>query len=204
MGGDLACEDRVLGTHALLDEGVADAVHQRDAAGVLDRLGHGPTRADVVDDLLAGGPLEDSLSHECRREVPWHELTRVVDEETAVGVTVIGDADVGGLLLHLANDELAILGEKRVRLVVREAPVRVEVTAHDVELRQLLEYRREHRAGHPVRGVDDHSERPDRLHVDEREHLGDEARPDVLLAHRPARSLRLEVALRERPDLSQP
>ena len=52
---DLAGEDGVLLAHAVLDEGVADAVDQRDAAGALDRLPHRPARADVVDDLRRPG-----------------------------------------------------------------------------------------------------------------------------------------------------
>ena len=35
---------------------------------------------------------------------------------------------------HLRDDELAVLGKERVGLVVREAPVRLEVAADDVEL----------------------------------------------------------------------
>ena len=54
---------------------------------------------------------------------------------TAVGVAVVRDPQIRRLLLHLRDDELAVLGEQWIRLVVREAPVRLEVAAHDVELR---------------------------------------------------------------------
>ena len=150
------------------------------AAGALDRLRHGPARAHVVDHLRAGLLLEHGLGEQRRREVAGDELAGVVDEEAAVGVAVEGDAEVGALLERLADDELAVLGQQRVRLVVREAPVRLEVARDGVD-RQPLEHRRQHRAGHPVRGVDDDAQRPDRLEVDEREHALDVRRPDVLL-----------------------
>ena len=62
----------------------------------------------------------------------------------------------------LRDDELAVLRQERVRLVVRERPVRLEVTADDVEHRQPVEHRRQHRPGHPVRRVDHDPERPER------------------------------------------
>ena len=95
---DLAGEDGVLGAHALLDERVADAIHERRPAGPLDRLGNGPARAHVVDDLLAGRLREHGLGEERGHEVAGDELARVVDEEAAVGVAVVRDAEVCSLL----------------------------------------------------------------------------------------------------------
>ncbi len=155
----LAGEDRVLVAHPLLDERMADAVDQRDAARALDRLGHRPGGAHVVDHLAAGLLLENRLGEQRGREVAGDELARVVDEEAAVGVAVVGDAEVGALLAHLLDDELAVLGQQRIRLVVRERTVGLEVAAHDLDLRQPLEHRRQHRAGHPVRRVDDDPQR---------------------------------------------
>ena len=63
---DLAGERGVVLAHPLLDERVADAVDERHAAGALDRLGHGPARAHVVDDLRAGLLLEDDLGEAAR------------------------------------------------------------------------------------------------------------------------------------------
>ena len=107
---------------------------------------------------------------------PGHELAGVVDEEAAIGVAVVGDPEVGPGLPRALDDELAVLGEERVRLVVREGSVGLEVAADGVD-RQPLEHGREHRPGHPVRGVDHDPERLDGVLVDEREHLLDEPRP---------------------------
>ncbi len=181
MARDLAAEGGVLLAHHVLDEGVADAADDRDAPGPLDRLGHGPARAHVVDDLRARLLLQDRLGQERGGEVTGDELAGVVDEEAAVGVPVERDAEIGLLLEGLADDELAVLGQERVRLVVREGSVRLEVAADGVD-RQPLEDGREHRAAHPVRGVDDDPERLDLLDVDEREDAVDVRRPDVVLA----------------------
>src|SRR6266516_2667068 len=48
---DLAAECRVVLAHAVLDEGVPDAVDERHASGAFDRLRHRPARTHVVDDL---------------------------------------------------------------------------------------------------------------------------------------------------------
>ncbi len=190
MSRDLASEHGALRAHALLDERVPHTVHERDSSGTLDRLRDGPARAHVVDHLLAGSFREHGFRHERCREVTRDEFACVVDEEAAIRVPVIRDSEVRGFLRHLPNDELAVLREERIRLVVREAPVRLEVTPDDVELRQFLEHRREHGAGHPVRRVDDDTQRADRVHVDEGEDFRDEAWPDVLGPQRAA-SLRV-------------
>ena len=176
---DLAGEDRVLLAHPVLDERVADAVDQRRAAGRGDRARHRPAGADVVEDGPAGALAEHHLGEQRGDEVARHELARVVDEEAAVGVAVVGDAERRSFLPRLGDDERAVLLEQRVRLVVREGAVRLEVAADDLDLRQALEHRRQHRAGHAVGGVDDDPKRRDRVDVDEGEHLVDEAGPDV-------------------------
>ncbi len=150
------------------------------AAGALDRLRHGPARAHVVDDLRAGLFLQDELGEQRGHEVAGDELAGVVDEEAAVGVAVEGHAEVGVLLDRHAHDELAVLGQERVRLVVREGAVGLEVAAHDLDLGQPLQHRREHHAGHAVRRVGHDRERLDRARVDEREHALDELLPDVV------------------------
>ena len=76
---------------------------ERHAAGALDRLGNRPARAHVVDDLAAGLLLENRLGEQRRDEVAGHELAGVVDEEAAVGVAVVRDAEVGALLERLAR-----------------------------------------------------------------------------------------------------
>ena len=151
-----------------------------------------------------GSLAEDRLGEERGHEVSRDELAGVVDEEAAVSVSVVGDAEIGALAAGPLHDEGAVLREERVRLVVRKRAVRLEVAARDLELRQALEHGRKHRAGHPVRRVDDDSQRPDRVHVDEREHLVDEARPHVLLADLAAARDGAEAGRGAGADLVQP
>jgi hypothetical protein len=176
---DLAGEDGVLLAHPLLDEGVADTVDQRNSARALDRLGHGPARTDVVDDLGARVLLEHRLREERGHEVARNELAGVVDEEAAVGVSVEGRAQVGSVLTHLGDHELSVLGQERVRLVVRERPVRLEEVGDGVD-GDPLEDGREHDACHAVRRVDHDPSLLDRLEVDEGQHLVNEGRKDVI------------------------
>ena len=84
------------------------------------------------------------------------------------------------LLEHLADHELAVLGQQRIRLVVREAPVGLEEVADGVD-REPLEHGRQHRARHPVRRVDHDPERLHRARVDEGQDLLDVARKDIFL-----------------------
>ena len=98
VGRDLAGEDGVVLAHALLDERVPDAVDRAAiAAGALDRLGHRPGGAHVVDHLAARLAREHRLGEERGREVAGDELAAVVDEEAAVGVAVVGDPEGGAL-----------------------------------------------------------------------------------------------------------
>ncbi len=198
---DLSRERRVLLPHPLLDERVTDAVHERRPARLLDRLGDGPARPYVVDHLRAGILLEHGGRKEGGGEVPGDELARVVDEEAAVGITVEGDSEVRALGAGLLDDELAVLGEERVRLVVGKGPVRLEEAADDVELRDALEDGRQHHRGHAVRGVDHDPQRADLGDVDEGQHLVHEPEPDVLLADRAALLDGAEAGLRAGADL---
>ena len=178
MAGDLAAEGRVVLAHRLLEERVADAVHVRGPAVGLDRVGHGAAGADVVDDPRAGLLGEHAVGEQRGEEVAVDELAPVVDEEAAVGVPVPGDPEVGALGEHAVDDELAVLGQQRVRLVVGELAVGDPVGLDRVEA-EAVEQRADHRPGHPVAAVDDHPQRLDRARVDERERVLAELLVDV-------------------------
>src|SRR5262249_61105739 len=107
------------------------------AAGALDRLRDRAAGADVVDDLRAGLFLEHAFGEEGGYEVARDELARVVDEEAPVGIAVECDAEVGALFERLADDELPVLGQERVRLVIRERAVGLEVAADGFDRKPL-------------------------------------------------------------------
>ena len=86
--------------------------------------GDRPRGADVVEDVGAGALLEHGLGQQRGQEVAGDELARAVDEEAAVGVAVPRDAEVRAApRSDLVDDELAVLGQQRVRLVVGELAV---------------------------------------------------------------------------------
>ena len=118
-----------------------------------------------------GGPwvlAEDRLRQQRGQEVPVDERPSVVDEKAAVCVSVPGDAEVRLLAEDLAHDELAILGQERVRLMVGKAAVGLPVGLDQVEP-EAAQQRPDHRSCHPVAAVDDHAHRLDRAGLDESE-----------------------------------
>src|SRR5262249_10497711 len=125
--GDLASEHRVLVAHPLLDEGMAHAVHEGSAPGAGDAVRHRPRRPDVVDDLRTRRLAAEELAEESGDEVAGHEGTRVVHEEAAVGVAVPGDPEVGLLRGHTRHDLAPVRLLERIRGMVRERAVEVEV-----------------------------------------------------------------------------
>ena len=177
VSGDFAGEDAVLLTHPLLDERMADAVHQRPAAVPGHGVPDGVARAQVVDDRRAGVLQEKRLGQERRHEVARDELAAAVDEEAAVGVAVPGDADVGALADDFRRDVLPVLLDQRIRLVVRERPVDLEAEPRH-RAGEPIEQQRRHQAGHAAAGVEHDLERLDDRWIDERHHLLDVAREE--------------------------
>ncbi len=145
-----------------------DAVDVGGATRSRHRVGNRPARPHVVEDVGARGLLQHELGQQRREEVAVDELALVVDEEAAVGVPVPGDADVGALGPDAVDDEGAVLGQQRVRLVVGEVAVGDPVGRDQVE-RQPVEQRPDHLSRHAVAAIDDDLHRLDRFGVDEGE-----------------------------------
>ena len=100
-----------------------------------------------------------------------HRLTALVDDEAAVGVAVEGQSEVR----TLGDDGLLQVDQvrrvQRVRLVVGEGAVQLEVERHDVQ-RQPGEHLGHRVAGHPVARVDDHPQRSAGRQVDQAAQVG--------------------------------
>ena len=71
------------------------------------------------------------------QEVAVDEPARVVNEETAVGVSVPGDPEIRSLPHHLGHDEFAVLRQQRVRPMVRELAIRLPVRLAELESEAL-------------------------------------------------------------------
>jgi hypothetical protein len=113
------------------------------------------------------------------------------------------DPEVGALGEHRLDHETAILGQQRVRIVVRELAVGLPVGRDQLEPVETLEDRAYHRPGHPVAAVEHHLQRPDRGRVDERERALGELAVDVDRLHAPRRAFRLPEPFRDqRPDVA--
>ena len=178
MTGHFAAEEPALAAHALLEEGVPDAVEQGHAAVRRDHVRHGAAGAQVVEDLRAGVLEQQRLGEQRGDEVAGHELAGLVDEEAAVGVAVPGDAQVGLLGDDARADLAAVLLEQRVGLVVGERAVDLEVHLDAVQRRALEDERRE-LAGDAVGRVHDDLVRTERGDVDQAVQMLDVVRVEV-------------------------
>ena len=120
-------------------------------------------------DLAQGDDRRD------RRRV--HGPAQLVDDEAAVGVAVEREAEVGAVLDDRALQVDEVGRFERVRLVVGERAVELEVERHDLERQhgqagRLAEHGRHRQPAHSVSGVDDDLQRPDVTQVDERSKVG--------------------------------
>ena len=203
VAGDLAAERRAVLAHRDLEERVTDPVAMRGAAELGHGVGHRAAGPHVVDDARAG-LLGEHLAGEHRgQEVAVDELATVVDEEAAVGVAVPGDAEVGALVEHPPDHELAVLGQQRVGLVVGKLAVGHPVGLGEVEP-EALEQRSDHRARHAVAAVDDDLQRAHGRGVDLRQGVGLKRVVDVHGLDLAAARLVAEARLDQRLDLADP
>ena len=190
----LAAEDGVGLGHRLLDEAVAHAGPHRGPAQLADQLGHAAARDQVVDHRGAGVAAQLPLGDQRRQRRGRDHDAALVDEEAAVGVAVERQADVGALLddARLEVDQRRRVN--RVRLVVGERAVELEVHRHQLDLLVAEQARdgRHRQPGHAVAGVG-HDREPTALHRRELEQVGGVRRQHVLVAHRagPPRNLRV-------------
>ena len=108
----------------------------------------------------------------------------LVDDEAAVGVAVEREAEVGAVLDDRALQVDEVRRVERVRLVVGEGAVELEVEGHDLERQRgragrLAEHRGHREPAHSVAGVDDDLQRADAAEVDERAEVARVVAEDV-------------------------
>src|SRR5690349_7536637 len=101
MAGVLAAEDRVGFGHRGLDERVTDAGAYRMAAVLAHDLWHGPRRNEAMDDRRSRLLGKLTNGDERRQDRGRNHVAVLVDDETAVRVTVEREADVRLGFAHL-------------------------------------------------------------------------------------------------------
>ena len=90
MRAHLATVDRVLGTHALLDERVAALALDRHATGGPDNIDGVPGQTRIADDRGTGLPCQQADN-----VIALDEITVLVEQETAIEVALPGHAEIG-------------------------------------------------------------------------------------------------------------
>ena len=166
MPGVFAAEDRTRLRHPRLDERVADPGAHGPAAVLGDDLGNRSRGDQVMDDRRAR--LSHQFPHRDQRgqHRGRDDFRALVHHEAAVGVTVEGKAEVGARLGHRALQVPQVGGLDRIRLVVRERAVQLEVQRHQRDGKPF-EDRGHGVPGHPVARVHRHGEGADPGQVDQ-------------------------------------
>src|SRR5581483_2376461 len=123
-----------------LDERVPDAGTQRLAAVLAHDLRYRRRRDQVVDDRAARVLGQLPRGHQRGDRARGHRIAELVDDEAPVGVAVEGQADVRAVLLYRLLQVDEVLRLQRVRLVVGEGAVELEVHRDDRQ-RQRVELR---------------------------------------------------------------
>src|SRR5215212_10972005 len=124
-------------SHLGLDDGVAGLGPYRLAALALDELGEGFGADGAVEYSRARLLLEHVLRYEGGRKVARDGRALLVDNEASVCVAVEGYPEVSPLCDHALLKLSDVLGLDRVRWMVWEGAVELEVHRHVLE-REVL------------------------------------------------------------------
>src|SRR5215208_1817006 len=149
----LPAEGRVVLPHLRLDDGVACPGPYGLPALALDELGKALRADRTVQDGRARLLLEHVLRYEGGRQVARDGRAVLVDNEAPIGVTVEGYPEISPLCDHVLLELSDVLGFDRVRWMVGEGAVELEVHRYVLE-REVLEDGWDHLASHAVAGVD--------------------------------------------------
>src|ERR687897_263757 len=149
----LPAEGRVMLSHLRLDDRVARPGPYGLPALALDKLGEGLRADRAVQYGRARLLLEHVLRYEGGRQVARDGRALLIDNEAPVGVTVEGYHEISTLCDHALLELSDVLGFDRVRWMVGEGAVELEVHLYVLE-REMLEDGWDHLASHAVAGVD--------------------------------------------------
>src|ERR671912_1514673 len=160
----LPAEGRVVLPHLRLDDGVACSGPYGLPALALDKLGEGLRADRAVQYGRARLLLEHVLRYEGGRQVARDGRAVLVDNEAPIGVTVKGYPEISTLCDHALLELSDVLGFDRVRWMVGEGAVELEVHRYVLE-GEVLEDGWDHLAGHTVAGIDHDLQRPQTLRL---------------------------------------
>ena len=170
----LAAEHRTRVGHHLLDERMADLRAHRHSAVLADHLGNGARADQVVQDRRSGIGAQRRRRQHRGGGRTGQPGSRLVDDEHPVGIAVEREAEVEATR-HDPRPHVALVGGlQRVGGVVRERAVELRVHHLELDRLQPFEHRRDDEPAHPVGGVGDDTQRPQRRLIDERHDMVDE------------------------------
>src|SRR5215210_5981743 len=160
----LPAEGRVVLSHLRLDDGVARPGPYGLPALALAELGEG-LRADcAVQYDRARLLLQHVLRYQGGRQVARDGRALLIDNEAAVGVAIEGYPEISTLCDHALVEFPDVLWFDRIRWMIGEGAVELEVHRYVLE-REVLEDGWNHLACHAVSRVDHDLQRPQALRL---------------------------------------
>src|SRR5947209_13773514 len=127
----LAAEDSPRARHLGLDKRVADSCTYGCAAVLTYDLGNGTRSDQVVDDRRPWMLCQLASRDQGRHRRGADDLAALINHEAAICVTIERQADVGACLPDLCLKVAQVFGLDRVRLMVGEVAVELEVHGYD-------------------------------------------------------------------------
>src|SRR6185295_10079014 len=98
--------------------------HHRNATRLRNGFRQRLRRLYIENDRLAlSSALQRITSVDDQQVVAPDNLSGAIDDADAIRVTVEGDPEVGPLLFHGGDQVLEILGDRRIRMVIRKRPI---------------------------------------------------------------------------------
>src|SRR5215211_6945446 len=179
----LPAEGRVVLSHLWLDNGVACPGPYGLPTLALDEIGEGLRADRTVQYGRARLLLEHVLRYEGGRQVARDGRALLVDNEAPVGVTVEGYPEVSTLCDHTLLELSDVLWFDRVRWMIGEGAVELEVHRYVLE-REVLEDGWDHFACHAVARVDHNLQWPQALRLYKAQAMFRIVYGDVGLLHR--------------------
>src|SRR5687767_9340265 len=139
MGTHLAAVGSIGLTHYILHEGVPRLRHDRLAAQGLHQFHRCPGQSRVMDYSGTRFTTQEHGGKQSDDVIALDEVARLIEQETAIVVTVPGNAQISLVLSNGLNGGLAVLLDHRVRHAIREGAIRLVMNLDELEWQMRFE-----------------------------------------------------------------
>ena len=152
MSTHLAAVNRILGSHAFLDEGMPGLAHHGLPAGFFDNINGVPGQARVMDDSRIRLLGQERIRQKADNIVSLDKLALLIEEKAAIEITVPGEAQPCPIGQHRIPCNPTVFWQQRVGYTIWESAIRLMTYLANLE-RQLLFEEIKYRTCTPVSGI---------------------------------------------------